>query len=223
MSWTKQPTSGGSSTSKWAGKAWTVIGDSLTEVNFTTTKQYHLYISQSIGCTVQNLGTGGTGYWDRYSTGPNAVTGTPDLITVFLGTNDWYNNRTLGTFGDTGTTTLAGCIYNMLNNLITKFPTQYIAVFTPLPRSDSWGSPGINNSTAGFSLEQVVNMIINYCKYFSIPCLDLYHNANLQPWNTTACKYYYQNSSQVNGDGLHPNEIGHKVLADKILAFLNSL
>ena len=64
------------------------IGDSITEVNLRTEKNYHQFIADRTGLKNINLGHSGTGYQDR----KNAFTEikeAPDFITVFLGTNDY--------------------------------------------------------------------------------------------------------------------------------------
>lgn len=216
--------------SKWIGKTWNVVGDSITEHNFRTSKNYHDYIKDKIAITVNNYGVSGTGYITPATAGTEIYNrigslATSDLISVFAGTNDWGGNKTLGTFGDTGTTTVYGGIYTVINNLITNFPTKTITVFTPLPRSDSYGtvSPANNTASTPYSLRDVADAVIKVANHFGIPCLDLYRTANLPVWNATANDYYFKATGQPSPDGLHPNDNGHKVLADKILAFLNTL
>lgn len=211
--------------SGWANKTWVAVGDSITEKNTRTLKNYHDYIKDVIGCLVYNYGQSGTGFYNRNAVA-STITQTPDLITVFLGTNDWANigsnNKALGSFGDSGTTTIAGCISTLFGGLISTFPKATIASFTPLPRSGSYGSSATPNSQ-GYTLEQLSDMIITHCKHYSIPCLDLYHTCNLYVWNSTANNFYFTAPNAGSGDGLHPNDAGHKKLASKILAFMNTL
>jgi lysophospholipase L1-like esterase len=230
---------GGTPTSKWAGKVWNVIGDSITEVNFRANTRYHDYIKTSIGCTVNNYGISGTGYFTpSTSGGTNAIyqrissLPTADLVTVFAGTNDWGQvgkTLVLGTMGDTnGVNSFYGAVDSTLSQLISKYPTgTQIAVFTPIVRS-SGGAWFDGANSAGVTLSQISDAIIQVCKKYSIPCLDLYRNsAPLAPWNATNKSTYFCPPSGTidvpNGDGLHPNDAGHKILADKILSFLNTL
>lgn len=285
--------------SKWSGKTWNVIGDSITEKNFRSNLNYHDYVAQKIGCKVNNYGSSGTGWRtpSAYSGFSNAIhqrigsLATADLITVFAGTNDWGRvgkDMVLGAFGDTSAaTSFYGAVDQVLNTLRTNFPTQTIAVFTPLERSDAWYNlghtstapawaastvksannfvkPTVNNGfvyvcttsgtasgseptwpttigatvtdgtvvwtcfgplTSTVSLQDVSTAIIKVANKYSVPVLDLYNNGGtLAPWNTTNNNTYfsYPGSGGV-GDGLHPNDLGHQILADKILAFLNTL
>lgn len=234
MPWNKL--SNGSTTittnSKWAGKKWNVIGDSITEKNLRTNKNYHDFIKDKIGCIVNNYGLSGTGWFTFWNNTSDGVTNQPfynrldtlditaDLITIFGGTNDVAGTGkqlVLGAFGDTDpAVSFYGALDYTLKTLIAKYPTKTIATFTPLPASSRWGETSTN-------MVNVVNAIIKVSNHYSIPCLDLYRNSNLHPWNTDENTYYFSPPSGAPGDGLHPNDNGHSKLADKILAFLNNL
>jgi lysophospholipase L1-like esterase len=213
-------------TSKWAGKSWYAVGDSITEVNSRTTTNYHKYIADAIGMTVTNYGKSGTGYfnsttntfWERVATMGTSA----DLITVFGGTNDWNNigkTLVLGSFGDTdGAASFYGAVDKTFSNLVAKYPTATIAAFTPLPRSDAFNTA---NVTTGITLKQVADAIKEVAAKYSIPVLDLYRNSGFFPWNATNNAAYFNAGS--GGDGLHPNTAGHKRIADQVLSFLNSL
>lgn len=207
--------------SKWTGKVWNVIGDSITEHNAKTTKNYQDYIADKIMCTVNNYGQSGTGWFNDWTTNVaffkrlGALSSSADLITVFGGTNDWGETGkplVMGTFGDTDpNATFYGAVDYTITHLVTQFPTKTIAVFTPSPRNNSWGT-----SSTGITLEQVTDAIIKVCKKYSVPVLDLYRVSNMYAWDSSYRTY-------AMPDGLHPNDNGHKALADKILAFLNAL
>ncbi|MEK5085915.1 SGNH/GDSL hydrolase family protein [Paenibacillus sp. FSL M8-0228] len=208
--------------SKWNGKVWNVIGDSITEHNTRTHKNYQDYIQDKIGCVVNNYGVSGTGWRTPSVTGGSdafyqrldSLDPKADLITVFGGTNDWAEVGTkfvLGSFGDTDPKkSFYGAVDYTIRQLINKYPTKTIVVFTPLPRENPWA---VNN---GVTLEQVSDAIIKVSKHYSVPVLDLYHESNVYAWNAD-----YRNYALP--DGLHPNDNGHKELADKILTFINTL
>lgn len=205
-----------------SGKKWVAIGDSITEHNFRTNKNYHDYIREIVSnLTVYNYGISGTGYKDRYDVA-DTITENPDIITVFWGTNDWdFANIPLGVFLDSTTDTISGRINRALSKLIAKFPTALLSVFSPLPRADNWGSNAANNAN-GYTLEQLVELIKKYAAHFSLPFLDLYHSSNLPVWDAEGNRYYFTAPNLPEPDGLHPNDNGHKVLARKVKAFLES-
>lgn len=218
MSWTKQTnnvTSTDPLLTRFQGKKWSVIGDSITQ-NIYITNHYYDYIKQWQGiATVNNYGKAGTGYFKNYGTDVripdrlSAVAIDSDIITIFSGTNDV--SEPLGTFGDTDpTVSFYGALDYTFSTLITNFPDKPIGVITPLPRFDYWGSS--NN------LQIRVDAIIKVAQKYSLPVLDLYRCSGLRPWNATnkADMFY-------NGDGLHPNNAGHLEISYKIHQFLLSL
>ncbi|EML4808922.1 SGNH/GDSL hydrolase family protein [Acinetobacter baumannii] len=207
------------------GKKWIVIGDSITEHNYRSHLNYHDYVSEMVGgMTIYNYGISGTGYYGRFNVADD-ITQSPDdidIVTWFFGTNDWnHGNKPLGTFLDTTTSTISGCINTTFIKLITKFPKHKLAVFTPLPRLNNWGSNAANNSM-GYTLEQLANLIIQYAKHYSLPYLDLYHESNLPVYVPAANEYYFWADGQPSPDGLHPNDNGHKVLARKVKSLLEA-
>lgn len=208
-------------------KKWVVIGDSITEVNFRTNKNYHAYVSDNVGgMTVYNYGQSGSGYYGRFNVA-STVTQDPDYVTVFFGTNDWQNSdagntKLLGMFGDTNNTTIAGCVYLCLSQLVSKFYNKRIAVFTPLPRSDNYGSNAVANAR-GFTLEQLAKVIKQTADHLSIPCLDLYHESNLPVWVYAGNQFYFTPPTGGSADGLHPNDAGHQIIARKVQKFLESI
>jgi lysophospholipase L1-like esterase len=209
--------------SKWAGKVWDAMGDSITDKNnVSATLKYGEIVASKVGCTINNYGIGGTGlltdganpYLAMYKRITDMNTNA-DLITVFGGTNDWDADLfPLGIFGDApadSPTTIYGCLDLMCRSLITRFPTKIIAFFTPLPRNNNRAA-----KTQGYTLDDLSNAIIKVCGKYSIPVLDLYHNSNMYPENANF-------RAALMTDGLHPNDAGHLILADKVLSFINSL
>lgn len=215
-------------TSVLANKKWAAIGDSITEKNTRTNLNYHDFIKNEVqNLTVYNYGKSGTGYFDRSGVADLVTQTDIDLITVFFGTNDWGNQKStnqkqLGAFLDTGTDTISGCINTTLTGLLNKFFDKKIAVITPLPRLTNWGENAANNAY-GYTLKQLADLIKQYCDHYSIPCLDLYHESNLPVWIPAANTKYFTAPANSTPDGLHPNDAGHQIVADKVKAFLESI
>lgn len=204
---------------KWTGKKWTCVGDSLTERNGRTTKNYHDYIAEETGVTVVNMGVSGTGYkrqdgnsiafYQRISNVPTDS----DVVTIFGSGNDMGAGVELGTPTDTGTDTLCGCINTTIDNLIAIMPTVQLGIVTPTP----WVgySPATDNAMKNYA-----NAIVEICKNRSIPCLDLYHCSNLRPWTEEGRNACY---TKDDGNGVHPDETGHKIIASRFKGFLETL
>lgn len=54
----------------------------------------------------------------------------------------------------------------------------------------------------------------------TIKALDLYHCSNLRPWTEEGRVACY---SKDDGNGVHPDENGHKLIAQRFKAFLDTL
>ncbi|PFW50137.1 hypothetical protein COL13_27400, partial [Bacillus cereus] len=202
----------------YKGKKWGAVGDSLTEHNIRATKNYHDYIADELGITVINLGKGGTGYkrteenntafYQRILNVPKDI----DVFTIFGSGNDL--SLPLGTPTDTTTDTVCGCMNKTIENFYSVHPTTPIGIITPTP----W--VGYPNSIPGNKMELYVDALIEICNRHGIPYLDLYRGSNLRPWDETFRKLMY---SRDDGNGVHPDENGHKIIASKIREFIKTL
>lgn len=209
------------SVEKWTGKKWVCIGDSLTEANSRTTKHYYDYVSEKTGITVITNAGSGSGYKNPSSVDNKTfyqraaeIPTDADVITVFGSGNDLTHGYTLGSVTDTGTTTICGCINTTLDALIARIPAIQLGIVAPTPWVD------FPPSTAGNAMDQYVEALKTICENRSIPFLDLYHCSNLRPWTAegrTACY------SKDNGNGVHPDETGHKLIASRFKGFLDFL
>lgn len=205
---------------RWTGKKWVVLGDSLTELNSRTTKHYFNYISENTGISVYNMGNSGSGYMreqDLNTAFYQRITNVPtdaDVITIFGSLNDLGGGYTLGTATDTGTTTIGGCINQTFDNLFAAYPLAIVGVVTPTP----WQNQ--NPLAEPNAASQYVDLIKAVCARRSIPCLDLFHESLLRPWDSDFRTLAY---SKDDGNGTHPDETGHKIIAPRFKAFLETL
>ena len=113
-----------------------------------------------------------------------------DLYTVFLGTNDWWGGKPLGSFSDyqnnTGATTVYGAFRIIINKLRSLNPDAKIILITPMQRVDfvyinnyknnAFGSYKAKN---GQQLEDFANAIVDIAVYEKLQVLDLYHTKGL--------------------------------------------
>lgn len=201
----------------WSHLKWACVGDSITEVNTRTTLHYHDYISEKTGINVVNMGDSGSGFKREYDY-DNAyyqrilnIDTNVDVVTIMGSGNDLKFD--LGTPTDTGTETLCGCINTTIDNLYSKLPAVQVGLITSPP----WEScpTNIENDMSRYS-----DAIIEIAKLRGIPYLDLYRCSGLRPWDDTFKTLAY---SKDEGNGVHPDETGHKILASKIYTFMNSL
>lgn len=201
---------------RWTNRKWTDIGDSLTDSYTKTGAHYFDYIKNITGITHINKGLSGTGYaqsTDNYMTRALTVDPDSDVVTIFGSGNDASSGKQLGTATDTGTNTIAGCINTTIDNIFSINPIMPLGIVTPTP----WqGNMPYNNGW----MEQYANLIVEICRRRSIPCLDLFHCSNLNPNSEQVRNLAY---SRDNGNGVHPNELGHALIAPKFQAFLETI
>jgi lysophospholipase L1-like esterase len=203
------------------GLKWACYGDSITSQAAGTTygtTVYHQQIAAKTGIIPIDYGIGGsriarpTGITitdcmtDRIPSGDV----TADIITLMGGVNDATSSlgvTPLGVMADRTTTTFYGALHVACLALLARFPSKGIGLITQTPRH-------------GYMSAQLpyVNAMIEVAQYYSIPCLDLNRSSGLYPDSV----YYYTNYFyDTNPDfyGLHPNTIGHSVIARQILQF----
>lgn len=192
-------------TSKLSKKRIAVIGDSITQGIFRkyastgldceAVKPFGSLIAEVAGdMNYGNFGIGGAlvsgSAWDSLKTNCSKVSGY-DVVFICGGTNDYGNNVAGTTF-----TSDYGTVVDTLkaNN------TEVVAV-TPVYRTSKTGA-----NTRGLTLQDYCTLIKNIATAKNIKCIDLYPLTNDGVF-ITYCP-----------DGLHPNEIGHKIMADLIVS-----
>ena len=219
-----------SATSKYSGKTWCAMGDSLTDPNTlgSSVKNYVNYVSEELGITAINYGHGGAGYKarDGYSQAFYQISTTlssPDVVTVFGSFNDTYG--ILDTYGwgnitDHNTTTICGCMNTTFDNLITDYPNAVIGVIIPTPwkNRNSVDTSTASDPDATERAEKYVEKLKQICEMRSIPYLDLYTKSNLYFWNAD-----FRDAFSKDGDGTHPNTNGHKKISGQIAEFIKRI
>jgi lysophospholipase L1-like esterase len=205
----------------WNGKKWCCVGDSLTEFNSRTSKNYFEYVSEEMGIECVNMGVSGSGYKhksDENKAFYQRISNVPvdsDVVTIFGSGNDLnYVPSNIGTAADVGTTTLAGCINTTIDNLYAVLPAVHLGIVAPTP----WKSS--NPYGADTRMTQYVALLKEICERRSIAFLDLYHCSNLRPWDDDFLPIAY---SKDDGGGVHPDEIGHKLIANRFKVFIESI
>lgn len=199
--------------SDWGKMTWNVEGDSLTEINYQSTKFYHQYVKDWLGIPlVNNYGVSGSTLNAVYSRRAN-MNKNADIITVWIGTNDAKNSTPIGTINDNTTSTFYGTLNLMSDFLLNTFPNKRVGFITlHIPAGTYYQDP----NTAGHSTEDYADAMIAVGRKYSIPVLDLYHEGGFTLKNPT------QNSLLAT-DGLHLNALGHERVARKVKTFLNIL
>ena len=204
------------------------LGDSITEGAGATenSKCFVSQVAKLSGAVCRNYGIGGT----RIARQQNIELGIrkqdqdfcmryvemdddADIVVVFGGTNDFgHGNAPFGEFTDRTVNTFCGAMHVLFTGLIEKYINSKIVVLTPYHRC----TEDVPNPVTGKVLKDYVDALRKTAEYYSLPVLDIYVSSGIQP-NVPIVKYTYM------PDGLHPNDAGHKLLAEKIVAFLKGM
>ena len=147
----------------------------------------------------------------------NQMDNNADAVIVFGGTNDFgHGDAPLGSFEDRTPDTFYGACHYLYSNLIKKYLGKPIIILTPLHRV---GENIIDRDDKGIitaNLKTYVEIIREVAEYYSLPILDLYSISGIQPEvDELKAKYV--------PDGLHPNDDGHIIIANKLKKFLEQL
>lgn len=204
------------------------LGDSITEGAGASSpqKNYVNRVAKRIGAVCRNYGIGGTriakqknpsavAIYDRdFCSRVDEMDSDADVIVVFGGTNDYgHGDAPLGTMSDRTNDTFYGALHELYIKLISKYPDAYILILTPLHRFNEERLCGDNKPSDVADLKTYVNIIREVAEYYSLPVLDLFASSGISPNHPDMNQKYF-------ADGLHPNDEGHSVVANKIINHL---
>ena len=205
----------------WNGKKWAVVGDSLTERNIKTTLHYYDYIAIPLKMTMYVCAYGGCGYgrsvqygkyfWEMCAEIPNDT----DVITIFGSVNDHNSEKEIGNPTDTGMTTLCGCMNTAIDYVEQHYPLIPLGIASPCPIQ---GREPTDTGEGAEWMKDYCDALEAVCALRGVPYLDLFHHSNMHPSNANFLALAYP-----EGDGTHPNEVGHKILAPKFFSLLKQL
>ena len=207
------------------------LGDSITEGHGTTgvEKTYWSLLGKRTGAVVRGYGIGGTRFAKQKNPSANPrhdldfvmrakeMDDDADVVVVFGGTNDFgHGDAPIGCFEDREYTTFYGACHTLFTDLINKYPNAVIVIMTPLHRLQEDNPRGDGYKEERGPLKVYVNILKEVLEFYSLPTLDLWACSSLQPKVQTVRERYCP-------DGLHPNDAGHKIIADRLAGFLKTL
>lgn len=213
------------------GKKINFLGDSITEGSGAscTDNCYVSLIEKDTGAICRNYGIGGTRIARQQVPScekhdkdfPSRVEGMDadaDIVIVFGGTNDYgHGDASLGMFEHRTVDSFYGALHVLYTSLIEKYPDSKIVILTPLHRLNEMNLRGDGSKSRDYAtLKAYVDMIRTVAEHYSLPVLDLYAESGMQP-NIPIIQEKFM------PDGLHPNDAGHRKLADKIINYLKKL
>lgn len=207
------------------------LGDSITEGAGASVYDncFVKLIEKKTGALCRNYGIGGTRIAKQVQPSEDPVYDRDfcsriwqmekdaDIIAVFGGTNDFgHGDAPIGTITDKTPDTFCGALNYLYENLINEFSNAFIFVMTPMHRADENNPRGEGKKTVdGPLLYQYVAMIKEAANRFYLPVLDLFANSGIYPANPAHREKY-------TADGLHPNDLGHKIIANMVTDFIEN-
>ncbi|MDB5277134.1 MAG: hydrolase family protein [Ferruginibacter sp.] len=205
---------------------WVAIGDSITYLNEHTnetgdrvTKGYMTRVKEKMpDITYVNKGYNGWTSGGIAESIDKLELTKADVYSVFLGTNDWWQGRPIGTIDDyknnTGNNTVYGSYRIIINKLRSLNSAAEIILITPLQRADfvyitdfknnAWGSYKAKN---GQTLEQFASAIKAIAKYDHCKLVDLYHKSGITLKNMVKYKRLKNPSTGVYTNYPYPDFI----------------
>ena len=207
----------------FSGKNCVVIGDSISDSTLIrqATVRYFNLLNQNDGLTIIEDGKSGTGYVRNYAAYNNIVQriyysnwGSPDYITIFAGTNDWFGNNgegviDLGEYGDVyQDQTFYGYLDQAYTLLSEKYPLAKVVIALPIHRA--WET---SPNQRGNTLEEFVEAIRKVAHTYSLTVVDLYNDGGINPLIPNSRVTYFTTLDGL--DGTHPNNLGHERLYHK--------
>ncbi len=141
-----------------------------------------------------------------------------DLIVVYGGTNDYgHGDAPFGESTDATPATFCGGINFLMHFISENYPQATVAFMAPARRLDDEKAkpiPGRNEDKK--PLLAYVDAVIAAGKAHGIPVLDLYRDLGINPNDD-------KQRAEFTSDGLHFNDKGHGVIAEKLAEFIESI
>ncbi len=206
------------------------LGDSITEGFGVSdvSKRFTNLIAEKTGAVCVNYGICGSRIAHQHAFDPTQrrdrdfcmraeeMQSKADCIVIFGGTNDYdHGDAPFGSFSDRTPMTFYGALHTLYTYLTENYLGVPVVVITPLHRTNE--DDGCVIRPYGYKpLKEYVDAIREVAEYYAFPVLDFYATSGMQPRIEASKKAFMP-------DGLHPNDVGHEMMANKIIRFLETL
>ena len=205
------------------------LGDSITQGAGASCEaaKYVNVVGQILGCEAINYGEGGTriakqtipsemDIYDRDFLMRSEQMGDADLVFVFGGTNDYgHGDAPLGNVDSTDEYTFCGAVNSLINKLSARYGKENLCFILPLHRYNEENPYGEGNKAkAGAPLSVYVAALKEILQKQKMETLEFEKEFPIPATN--------DGSDGLTVDGLHPNDKGHRILAEKISAYVRA-
>lgn len=206
------------------GKKIVFLGDSITQ-GAGATKKENVYLevcAKKLGAKAVNFGVGGTRIAPQITPSAEAfcdeyfllrakkMDKDADLVVVFGGTNDFgHGDAPFGRIGDKDPATFCGAYDALIEYLMATYGKEKLIIVYPLRRRNETATNGDGSKAEGSKplaeYHDAEKVVAEKCGLKSV---DFWNDGDLNP-NTP-------NGNENFADGLHPNDIGHRLLGEKL-------
>ena len=139
-----------------------------------------------------------------------------DLVIVFGGTNDYgHGDAAFGVFEDRDPYTFYGAVHTLVQKLLAKYERSKIVFLLPLHRGTETQTIVKGGKLTEVALAQYVQALREVLDFYEISYLNLFEDGKTE-------EQIAEGLQQYTTDGLHPNEKGHRMLADLVIQYLES-
>ena len=231
---------------KLQGKRILTLGDSITFGEGASDRlitSYPAKIAEKSGAVVTNSAVSGSSLTYRGATIDNQYNSVYtlsqttdftqyDVVTIFIGTNDWGYPIEVSDLSNDYKSQTQMCVVEALNktiqNILTSNPKIRIHVFTPMYRDRQLAGDGLNSddnainpkswydssSTAvpKYYLYNLSDRIEEICRQNHVPCKNMYRTFMVNKYN----------AGTYLSDGLHGNDLLYDSIADVVCTELSN-
>ncbi len=206
------------------------LGDSITYGAglYNLACRYSTLVARHFGAEERNYGVGGT----RIAMQRNCVNDYDENVFmcravqmekdaaftfVFGGTNDYgHGDAKLGCFDDRDPYTFYGAFHQLTSYMVSTFPKNRLCFVLPIPRygqDNPCGENGIKETPSAplSAYIEAEKAVLSSC---GVQYLDISDRFYL-PSSPTCSTLFL--------DGLHPNEAGHRLIADGLIEYLEKV
>lgn len=206
------------------GKKIVFLGDSITQ-GAGATNEENVYLevcAKKLGAKAVNFGVGGTRIAPQITPSAEAfcdeyfllrakkMDKDADLVVVFGGTNDFgHGDAPFGRIGDKDPATFCGAYDALIEYLMATYGKEKLIIVYPLRRRNETATNGDGSKAEGSKplaeYHDAEKVVAEKCGLKSV---DFWNDGDLNP-NTP-------DGNENFADGLHPNDIGHRLLGEKL-------
>lgn len=206
------------------GKKIVFLGDSITQ-GAGATNEENVYLevcAKKLGAKAVNFGVGGTRIAPQITPSAEAfcdeyfllrakkMDKDADLVVVFGGTNDFgHGDAPFGRIGDKDPAMFCGAYDALIEYLMATYGKEKLIIVYPLRRRNETATNGDGSKAEGSKplaeYHDAEKAIAEKCGLRSV---DFWNDGDLNP-NTP-------DGNENFADGLHPNDIGHRLLGEKL-------